>query len=68
MKHKNLLTAASSHVFIQARGALKKELLQHLKRTRAMRHSRHHTQNNSYHESGNTRVSMSPEAPILDAN
>lgn len=31
-------------LFIQARGALKKELLAHLRRTRAMRRSRHHTQ------------------------
>jgi IS30 family transposase len=31
-------------LFIQARGALKKELLQHVRRTRAMRRSRHHTQ------------------------
>jgi IS30 family transposase len=31
-------------LFIQARGVLKKELLQHLRRTRAMRRSRHHTQ------------------------
>ena len=31
-------------LFIQARGALKKELLQHLRKTRAMRRSRHHTQ------------------------
>jgi IS30 family transposase len=30
-------------LFIQARGALKKELLQHLRRTRAMRRSRHYT-------------------------
>ena len=30
-------------LFIQARGALKKELLQHLRRTRVMRRSRHHT-------------------------
>lgn len=30
-------------LFIQARGALKKELLQQLRRTRAMRRSRHHT-------------------------
>jgi IS30 family transposase len=30
-------------LFIQARGALKKELLQHLRRTRRMRRSRHHT-------------------------
>lgn len=31
-------------LFIQARGVLKKELLQYLRRTRAMRRSRHHTQ------------------------
>ena len=31
-------------LFIQARGALKKELLQHLRRIRGMRRSRHHTQ------------------------
>ena len=30
-------------LFIQARGALRKELLEHLRRTRAMRRSRHHT-------------------------
>jgi IS30 family transposase len=30
-------------LYIQARGALKKELLEHLRRTRAMRRSRHHT-------------------------
>ena len=31
-------------LFIQARGALRKELLQHLRRTRGMRRSRHYTQ------------------------
>ena len=31
-------------LFIQSRGALKKELLQHLRRTRVMRRSRHYTQ------------------------
>ncbi len=36
-------------LFIQARGALKKELLQHLRRTRAMRRSRHHTQKKADH-------------------
>ncbi len=36
-------------LFIQARGALKKELLQHLRRTRAMRRSRHHTQKGAGH-------------------
>ena len=36
-------------LFIQARGALKKELLQHLRRTRAIRRSRHHTQKTDDH-------------------
>jgi IS30 family transposase len=36
-------------LFIQARGALKKELLQHLRRKRAMRRSRHHTQKTKDH-------------------
>lgn len=36
-------------LFIQARGALKKELLEHLRRTRAMRRSRHYTQKTGNH-------------------
>ena len=36
-------------LFIQARGALKKELLHHLRRTRGMRRSRHHTQKTDDH-------------------
>ena len=36
-------------LFIQARGALKKELLQHPRKTRAMRRSRHHTQKTADH-------------------
>jgi IS30 family transposase len=36
-------------LFIQARGALKKELLQHLRRTRGIRRSRHHTQKTDDH-------------------
>ena len=36
-------------LYIQARGALKKELLQHLRRTRALRRSRHHTQKTADH-------------------
>ena len=36
-------------LFIQARGALKKELLAHLRRTRIMRRSRHHTQKTDNH-------------------
>lgn len=36
-------------LFVQARGALKKELLEHLRRTRIMRRSRHHTQKTDNH-------------------
>jgi IS30 family transposase len=36
-------------LFIQARGALKKELIKHLRRSRAMRRSRHHTQKTADH-------------------
>jgi IS30 family transposase len=36
-------------LFIQARGALKKELLAHLRRTRGMRRSRHYTQKTAIH-------------------
>jgi IS30 family transposase len=36
-------------LFIQARGALKKELLQYLRRTRSMRRSRHQTQKTADH-------------------
>ncbi len=46
-------------LFIQARGALKKELLQHLRRTRAMRRSRHHTQMTSDHGRIKDTVSIS---------
>jgi IS30 family transposase len=36
-------------LFVQARGALKKELLEHLRRTRGMRRSRHYTQKTAIH-------------------
>lgn len=36
-------------LFIQTRGALKKELTEHLRRTRVMRRSRHHTQKTDNH-------------------
>lgn len=36
-------------LYIQSRGALKKELLAHLRRTRTMRRSRHHTQKTENH-------------------
>jgi len=46
-------------LFIQARGALKKELLQHLRRTRRMRRSRHHTQKTEDHGRITSTVSIS---------
>jgi IS30 family transposase len=46
-------------LFIQARGALKKELLQHLRRTRVMRRSRHHTQKTDHHGKITDAVSIS---------
>jgi IS30 family transposase len=46
-------------LFIQARGALKKELLEHLRRTRGMRRSRHHTQKNENHGRITDTVSIS---------
>ena len=42
-------TIYKQSLFIQARGALKKELLQHLRRTRMMRRSRHHAQKTGDH-------------------
>ena len=46
-------------LFIQARGALKKELMAHLRRTRGMRRSRHHTQKTSIHGRISDAVSIS---------
>ena len=46
-------------LFIQARGALKKELLQHLRRTRVMRRSRHYTQKTATHGRITGTVSIS---------
>lgn len=46
-------------LFIQARGALKKELLEHLRRTRGMRRSRHHTQKTDNHGKITDTVSIS---------
>lgn len=45
-------------LFIQARGALKKELLQHLRRTRTMRRGRGHTQKTAAHGRINGTVSI----------
>ena len=46
-------------LYIQSRGALKKELLAHLRRTRAMRRSRHHTQKTDTHGRITNTVSIS---------
>ena len=46
-------------LYIQARGALKKELLQYLRRTRAMRRSRHHTQKTPDHGRITDAISIS---------
>ena len=54
-------------LFIQARGALKKELVQHLRRTRVMRRSRHHTQKTDNHGRITDAVSIS-ERPATVAD
>ena len=46
-------------LYIQARGALKKELLQHLRRKRKMRHGRSHTQKTATHGRIKDTVSIS---------
>ena len=46
-------------LYIQSRGALKQELLAHLRRTRAMRRSRHHTQKTGNHGQITKAVSIS---------
>jgi IS30 family transposase len=53
-------------LFIQARGALKKELLQHLRRSRAMRRSRHHTQKTDNHGKISNAVSISERPSSAD--
>jgi len=50
-------------LYIQARGALKRELLQHLRRTRGMRRSRHHTQKKDNHGRILDTVSISERPP-----
>jgi len=45
-------------LFIQARGALKKELIQYLRKPRAMRRSRHHTQKTKDHGRISNTVSI----------
>jgi IS30 family transposase len=46
-------------LYIQARGALKKELVTHLRRSRVMRRSRHHTQKTEDHGRITNTVSIS---------
>jgi IS30 family transposase len=53
-------------LFIQARGALKKELLQHLRRTRVMRRSRHHTQKTDIHGKIVDAVSISERPAAVE--
>ena len=53
-------------LFIQARGALKKELLQHLRKTRAMRRSRHHTQKTDDHGRITETVSISERPAAVE--
>jgi len=50
-------------LYIQARGALKKELIKYLRRSRAMRRSRHHTQKTSNHGRITDAVSISERPP-----
>ena len=54
-------------LFIQARGALKKELVEHLRRSRVMRRSRHHTQKADDHGRITDTVSISERpASVVD--
>ena len=53
-------------LFIQSRGALKKELLEHLRRTRAMRRSRHHTQKTADHGRISDTISIRERPAAVD--
>lgn len=53
-------------LFIQSRGALKKELVEHLRRTRIMRRSRHHTQKTGDHGRIVDPVSISERPAIVE--
>jgi IS30 family transposase len=53
-------------LYIQARGALKKELLEHLRLTRVMRRSRHHTQKTDNHGRILDTVSISERPPSVE--
>lgn len=53
-------------LYIQSRGALKKELLAHLRHTRAMRRSRHHTQKTDDHGRISDTVSISERPAVAE--
>ena len=53
-------------LFIQASGALNKELVQHLRRTRGMRRSRHHTQKMADHGRITDAVSISERPAAVE--
>ena len=53
-------------LYIQARGALRKELLAHLRRTRTMRRSRHHTQKTDNHGKILDTVSISERPATIE--
>lgn len=53
-------------LFVQTRGALKKELLAHLRRTRGMRRSRHYTQKTGIHGRIVDAVSISERPACVD--
>ena len=53
-------------LYIQARGALKKELLEHLRRSRAMRRSRHHTMKTETHGRIRDAVSISERPAAIE--
>ncbi|MFV3411115.1 IS30 family transposase [Pseudomonas sp. NY15436] len=53
-------------LFIQARGVLKKELLEYLRRSRAMRRSRHHTQKTGNHGRISDTTSISERPAIVE--
>jgi IS30 family transposase len=53
-------------LFIQARGALKKELLEHLRRTRVMRRSRHYTQKRDDRGRISNAISISERPPSVE--
>jgi IS30 family transposase len=53
-------------LYIQARGALKKELLQHLRRSRVMRRSRSYTQQRETHGRISNTISISERAPSVE--